>query len=115
MNKQITLTYEGKSYILEFTRATAGSFIRQGFNITDIYDKAPIAMIPFVHCAFKSKQPQMSMTKAEEIYDSLPDKQKPKFVAALASMFTDTYTSLIGNENGSDEGNVTWEQNWDGE
>ncbi len=115
MNKQITLTHEGKTYTLEFTRATAGDFIRQGFGITDIYDKAPIAMIPFIHCAFKSKQSQMSKAKVEEIYDSFSDKQKPKFVAALVSMFTDTYTSLIGDENGSDEGNVTWEQNWDGE
>lgn len=113
--KQITINCQGKDYTLEFTRATAAAFIQLGFSVSDIYERAPVAMIPFVHCAFKSKHPAMSKTKAEEIFDSIPSKEKPKFTAALVTMFTDTYTSLIGSDNGSAEGNATWEQNWDGE
>lgn len=114
--KQITITYQGKAYTLEFTRATAADFIRQGFEPTDIFLKAPLATIPFVHCAFKSKHPTVARKKVEEIFDEIPENQKTSFLSALNTMFTETYTSLIGDEeNGSAEGNATWEQSWDGE
>lgn len=113
--KQITINYQGKAYTLEFTKATAGDFIRQGFEPADIFLKAPLATIPFVYSAFKSKHPTINRKKVEEIYSEIPANQKTALLGALNTMFTDTYTSLIGDENGSDEGNATWEQNWDGE
>lgn len=112
--KQITITVGDKAYTLEFTRATAADFMRQ-YEITDVIAKSPLATIPFVHAAFKSKHPTISRKKAEEIFDEIPVNQKTAFLTALMSMLNEVITSIVGDENGSDEGNAMWEQNWDGE
>lgn len=113
--KQITITHQDKKYILEFTRATAAHYLRTGYSIDDVLTKPQLALFPFLHAAFKSKQPNIEMKKVEAVYGQIPDNSKSNLVAALLNMFADTYTSLLGDENGSAEGNATWEQNWDGE
>lgn len=112
--KQITITVGEKAYTLEFTRATAADFMRQ-YEITDVITKSPAATIPFVYAAFKSKHPAINRKKVEEIFDEIPENQKTAFLTALMSMLNEVITGLVGDENGSDEGNAVWEQNWDGE
>ncbi len=115
MNKNITLTHDGKKYKLEFTRASAKMFEDMGFSPQDIYTRPNSAVIPFVWCAFKANHASINQKKAEQIYNAVPKDRKGEFLGALISMYTDTYTSLLGGESDgdeADEGNVTWEQSW---
>ncbi len=116
MNKQITIKYNGKDYTLEFTRKTAKLFIQMGYKLTDVIEKAVVAVIPFVMCAFKQHHAGITEAKAEEIYMQIPTNQKTAFLNALVEMYSDTYTSIIGDENAEDnEGNATWGTNWEQE
>lgn len=45
MAQQITFTYKGKDYVLEFTRRTIAEMERQGFEVEALTNK-PITMIP---------------------------------------------------------------------
>lgn len=113
--KFLKLTYFGKDYKLEFSRTSAKMFEDMGFTPSDLFTKPNSSVIPFVYCAFKANHTTMTMKKAEEIYSEIPANQKTEFISALTAMYTDTYTSLLGDEKGSDEGNAKWEPNWSDE
>ena len=101
--KQISFTYEGKEYTLEFTRSTVRQMERRGFVADDITTK-PMTVIPDLFAgAFLSKHPQVKREKIDKIYEAMNGKQK--LIRALTDMYNDTIESLLDED---DEGNCDW-------
>ncbi|MCM1167702.1 MAG: DUF5055 domain-containing protein [Lachnospiraceae bacterium] len=105
--KKVTITAnDGKRYTLMFNRKTAAVYNDMGYTAKDLRERPLVAVPVFIWCAFKAAHPSIKQSKTEEVWDELSAKSKSSVMTALVDMYTDTYTSLMGDENGGDdEGN----------
>ncbi len=112
MATQITLTYKGEKYTLEYTRLTASAIEKQGFNLDELTSK-PASMIPLlVHGAFLRHHRDLKQKQIDEMYTNLINKTGKEgedgFIGVLADMYAETVSTLT-DENSIDEGNAaTW-------
>ena len=112
MSTKITVTYKDKDYILEYSRSTAKQIEDNGFVLEQLTDK-PATMIPLlVYGAFAKNNRGIKRTLVDEIYANLikkvGDDGEEGFINVLAEMYSETVSSLVGDDN-IDEGNAaTW-------
>jgi len=103
MAKKITITYQDKTYTLEYTRNSVRQMERSGFVLEEL-DRKPMTMIPAMFAgAFLAHHPFVKQDKIEEIYGQL--KNKAKLLETLTEMFGEPYETLIDDSN---EGNADW-------
>lgn len=106
MAKKITIPYNGKTYTLEYTRATAKMTEKQGFRLNEL-DSMPLTMVTILfNGAFLVHHPNLKGEIKEKIYDGL--KNRSGLVQVLAEMYVDAYNSLFDAEDEDDEGNSGW-------
>lgn len=104
--KKVTITADGNKYTLAFNRKTAAMYNDMGYTASDLGTKPLVAVPVFIWCAFKANHPSIKQSKTEAVWDELSKKSKSAVLDALVEMYADTYTSLVGDENGGDdEGN----------
>lgn len=109
MAKQITLPFEGTTYVLEFTRKSVEGMERQGFRAAELLEK-PMVMLPILFAgAFRAHQPFVNPKVVERIFNSITNKQE--LVSKLAEMYNEPLEAMLSDPDNS-EGNVTWEANW---
>ena len=111
MSTIITVTYDKKSYDLEYSRNSVKSMEQQGFVLDQIGDK-PMTMVPLlVYGAFMKNHKGIKRSLVDEIYEHIADKigdGENGFIQTLLEMYADTVNTLTEN-NSVDEGNVeTW-------
>ena len=112
MATQITVSYQKKDYVLEYSRATAKQIEDQGFVLEHLSEK-PATMIPLlVYGAFLKHNRGIKRTWVEEIYENLVGKigtdGEEGFISVLGEMYAETVSSLVGDTD-VDEGNAaTW-------
>lgn len=112
MATQITVTYKGEKYTLEYTRLTASAIERQGFVLDKLTDN-PNIMIPLlVHGAFLRHHRDLKQKDIDAIYANIVNKtgkeNEEGFISVLADMYAETVSTLT-DENAVDEGNAaTW-------
>lgn len=109
MATQITVHYDGKDYVLEYTRNAVKAMEQQGFVLDQVGDK-PMTMIPLlVHGAFIKHNKGIKRSLIDEIYDHIQDKtgegNSDGFIQVLLEMYSETVTTLTDNTS-VDEGNV---------
>ena len=108
--KQLTVTFEGKEYTLEYTRSAVRQMERRGFVADDIASK-PMTIIPDLFAgAFLSKYPQLKREKIDQIFDSIVGKQK--LLRALTLMYNDTIESLL-DDGDAESGEENWTPNFE--
>lgn len=104
-NTQITLSYKGEKYVLEYDRASVKLLEANGFVLNEFLTK-PMSNIELAFTgAFIKNHKKTQQTVIDEIFKSCP--KKGDLVAVLTQMIQETYESLL--EEPSDEGNVDWE------
>ena len=109
MNKQLSFTYEGKEYTLEFTRKTVEIMERNGFNVEEIRTK-PILTLPTLFAgAFLANHRYVKHDVIEAIYALLPNKTE--LIGKLAEMYNEPIAALV-EEPEENAGNLTWTANW---
>lgn len=112
MSTKITVTYQDKDYILEYSRATAKQVEDNGFILDQLADK-PATMIPLlVYGAFAKHNRGIKRALVDEIYENLIGKVgkdgEEGFINILAEMYAETISTLT-DETAVDEGNAaTW-------
>lgn len=112
MSTKITVTYQDKEYVLEYSRATAKQIEDNGFVLDQLTDK-PATMIPLlVYGAFAKNNRGIKRSLVDEIYSNIVGKigadGEEGFINVLAEMYSETVSTLVGDEP-VDEGNVaTW-------
>lgn len=109
MSKQLRFTYEGKDYVLEFTRRTVEQMERNGFIASDVRDK-PMTTLPALFAgAFLANHRFVRQDLVDSIYAKMPNKQE--LIGKLAEMYNEPITALV-DEPEDDVGNVDWTANW---
>lgn len=107
MSKQLTFSYNGKDYTLEFTRATVRQMEGSGFVASDIETK-PMTVLPdLFRGAFLANHRFEKASVIDEIYSKMTNK--PALIEALADMYNEPVRSLLDEP---EQGNVEWTPNW---
>ena len=109
MSKQLKFTYEGKEYVLEFTRRSVEQMERNGFVASDVRDK-PMTTLPALFAgAFLANHRFVRQDVIDRIYAKLTNKQE--LIGKLAEMYNEPIIALI-DEPEEDAGNVEWTASW---
>lgn len=109
MAKQLTLTYDGKDYTLEFTRRTVAEMEKKGFIASDITDK-PMTTIPALFAgAFLAHHRFVKEDIINDIYSKLIKKED--LIGKLAEMYNEPILALV-EEPEKAEGNLDWTATW---
>lgn len=107
MSTKITITYNSKEYVLEYSRNAVKTMEQQGF-VLDKLSEQPMTMVPLlVWGAFIKNNKGIKRNLVDEIYDHITDKigdGDNGFIHALLEMYAETVNTLTDNEN-VDEGN----------
>lgn len=112
MSTKITIQYQNKDYILEFSRATAAQIEEHGFVLEQVTEK-PVKMIPLlVYGAFLKHNRGIKRSLVDEIYENLLNKsgegEESGIIAVLVEMYSETVNTLT-DSSAVDEGNAaTW-------
>lgn len=116
MAANIEVTYQKKTYTLEYSRAAVKQMEQQGFVLDKIGDM-PMTMVPLlVYGAFHKFHKGISRKQMDEIYDHIADKigddGENGFVQALLELYVDTVNTLTGNADSNDMENAAlWKVN----
>lgn len=101
----IKVTYQGKTYDLEYSRQSVKTLEEQGF-VLDKVDQMPYKMITLLwQGAFLKNHRAMPFGLIEEIYDHMSNKTE--LIKALVENYAETLSFLTEDDNS--EGNATWE------
>ena len=109
MAKQLTFTYDGKDYTLEFTRRTVAEMEKKGFIASDITDK-PMTTLPALFAgAFLAHHRFVKEDIINDIYSKLTKKED--LIGKLAEMYNEPILTLV-EEPEEAEGNLDWTATW---
>lgn len=109
MSKQLTFTFEGKEFILEFTRRSVETMERNGFVASEVRDK-PMSTLPALFAgAFLAHHRFVKQDVIDRIYEKMTNKQE--LIGKLAEMYNEPINALV-NDPEEDEGNVNWTASW---
>lgn len=109
MAKQLTFTYDGKDYTLEFTRRTVAEMEKKGFIASDITDK-PMTTLPALFAgAFLAHHRFVKEDVINDIYSKLTKKED--LIGKLAEMYNEPILALV-EEPEKAEGNLDWTATW---
>lgn len=109
MAKQLTFTYGGKDYTLEFTRRTVAEMEKKGFIASDITDK-PMTTLPALFAgAFLAHHRFVKEDIINDIYSKLTKKED--LIGKLAEMYNEPILALV-EEPEKAEGNLDWTATW---
>ena len=109
MAKTITLTYDGREYLLEFTRSTIAEMERRGFRATEIEDTPMITLPALFSGAFLAHHRSVKANVIDAIFNKIPNKQD--FILRLGEMYNEPLESLT-EDPVEDEGNAEWSPSW---
>ena len=106
MSKQITFSYKGHDYILEYTRRTVQEMERDGFVVSEVESK-PMSALPALFAgAFKARHRFVKRDLIDEIYENMPNKEK--LIEKLAEMYNEPIMTLLAEPEESSEKKVDW-------
>lgn len=109
MAKEIRIPYEGKEYVLTFTRRIVSLMEQDGFNLAEVENK-PATMFPQLFAgAFRAKQPFVKPEIVDSIYKRISDKSG--LFEKLSDMYAEVVEALF-DEPEADEGNIQWKASW---
>ena len=109
MSKTINLTYEGKTYTLEFTRKSVERMEATGFDVSELGTK-PMSTLPLLwKGSFLAHHKNVKEYLINKMFEQIRGKEE--LFDKLADMYVDTVESLF-DEPENDEGNLEWEANW---
>ena len=109
MAKQLTFTYDGKDYTLEFTRRTVAEMEKKGFIASDITEK-PMTTLPALFAgAFLAHHRFVKEDIIDDIYSKLTKKED--LIGKLAEMYNEPILALV-EEPEKAEGNLDWTATW---
>lgn len=103
---QINFDYNGKHYCLEYNRDAVKRMEAAGFKPGESGSTPLIELDMLWAGAFWKNHRKTSSRVIEEILDKMKDKVK--LLEALRNMISETYNSLISEDEETDEGNVEW-------
>ena len=109
MAKQLSFTYQGKEYCLEYTRKSVETMERNGFVASDIENK-PMTTLPALFAgAFLANHRFVKQEVIDAIFAKMHNKGE--LIGKLAEMYNEPIMTLI-DEPDEAEGNLDWTASW---
>ena len=96
MAKQITFEFEGKEYVLEFTRKSIETMEKTGFHSKRDCGKTGIHSPTLFAGAFLAHHRYVKREVIDKIFDKLTNKQE--LIGKLAEMYNEPIMALDGTE-----------------
>lgn len=107
-SKTIKLEFEGKEYLLAYTRRSAKQMEQTGFDVSKI-ESMPLTMYPLLfQGAFICNHTGLKRAKIDEIFEALGN-DRGAIINALADMYIEVLNSLSGTGNADETKKVQWE------
>ena len=109
MAKQLKFTFEGKEYVLEFTRRTVTEMEKKGFIAAEAEQK-PMSTLPALfEGAFLAHHRFVKKDVIDNIFAHMTNKED--LIGKLAEMYNEPIMALV-EEPEENEGNVSWTASW---
>lgn len=109
MDKQLKFTFEGKEYVLEFTRRTVTEMEKKGFIAAEVEQK-PMSTLPALfEGAFLAHHRFVKKDVIDNIFSHMTNKED--LISKLAEMYNEPIMALV-EEPEENEGNVSWTVSW---
>ena len=109
MAKQLKFTFEGKEYVLEFTRRTVTEMEKKGFIAAEDEQK-PMSTLPALfEGAFLAHHRFVKKDVIDNIFAHMTNKED--LIGKLAEMYNEPIMALV-EEPEESEGNVSWTASW---
>ena len=109
MAKQLKLSYQGKEYVLEYTRAAVRRMEANGFDISQVQTKFMTTIPELFAGAFYANHRWTKREVIDEIFEHL--KGKGELIAKLVEMYNEPMAALVEDPE-DDEGNASWTAAW---
>ena len=113
MAKQLIVTYEGRDYTLEFTRAITAALAEKGFSIAELQNKPDLSvvMLPTLfHTAFLAHHRFIKPEVTSKIFDTM--RNKDELFSKLIEMYQEPYFAMMDDSDDVPEGNQNWKAAW---
>lgn len=113
MAKQLIVTYEGRDYTLEFTRATTAALADKGFSINELQNKPDLAvvMLPTLfHAAFLAHHKFIKPDVTTKIFDTMGNRDE--LFSRLIEMYQEPFFAMMDDPEDATEGNSNWKAAW---
>ena len=104
----IKFDYDGKRYVLGYTRESVKQIEAQGFVLEEL-SKKPLTMVPLLfYGAFAIHHRGIKRKLTDEIWDKIKGDE---ILAALIEMYSETISDLLGADAEADDPNrIVWER-----
>ena len=109
MAKQLRFTYNGKEYVLEFTRRTVSEMERKGFIASEVEAKPMTTLPALFEGAFLAHHRFEKKEVVNAIFNKMTNKEE--LIGKLAEMYNEPILALV-EEPEENEGNVEWTASW---
>ena len=109
MSKQLSFTFDGKEYCLEYTRKSVEQMERSGFKASEVEDK-PMTVLPALFAgSFLANHRFTKQETIDRIFACMTNKGE--LIGKLVEMYNEPIKSLL-EEPEENEGNVSWTAGW---
>lgn len=105
MSTKIQITYENRTYTLEYTRETVRTMESMGFVADELFSKPALRIPELFYGAFAVHHRGIKRKDVDRMYNGLQNRSE--LIQKLTEMYRDTLSSLLEEPEGV-EGNVTW-------
>lgn len=103
----IKFDYDGKHYVLGYTRESVKQIEAQGFVLEEIQSK-PLTMVPLLfYGAFAVHHRGTKRKLTDEIWEKIKGAE---ILTALIEMYSQTVADLLGVDEEEDPNRIVWER-----
>lgn len=110
MSKQLRFEYNGKEYVLEYTRRSVEQMERNGFSASDISDKPMLTLPALFRGAFLANHRYVKNDIVEDIFSKMTNKTE--LIGKLAEMYNEPITALVDEPEESEGNALKWTASW---
>lgn len=105
MSTKISISYENRTYTLEYTRESVRTMESMGFIADELFTKPALRIPELFYGAFAAHHRGIKRKEVDRMFNGIANRSE--LIQKLVEMYRDTLSSLMDEPDGA-EGNVTW-------
>lgn len=105
MSMKINITYDNRTYTLEYTRESIRTMESMGFIADELFSKPALRIPELFYGAFAVHHRGIKRKEVDKMFNGITNRSE--LIQKLAEMYRETLSTLVEESEGN-EGNVTW-------
>lgn len=105
MSTKINISYENRTYTLEYTRESVRTMESMGFIADELFTKPALRIPELFYGAFAAHHRGIKRKEVDRMFEGIQNRSD--LIQKLVEMYRETLSSLV-EENENSAGNVTW-------